>query len=506
MARVKEGPFPPGRYPAVVIGTGPGGLQTSYALRRYGIDHALLSSDAEPGGMFRRFPLFQRLVTWTKPYSVEETTSRRYERYDWNSLIADDAGDRALVRAAMRESTSYFPTRAEMETGIVSFARATGLEARYGCKWESTRRADDGTFVLATSDGEYTTPVVVIAAGMTQPWKPAIPGIEEVPHYVDVKSAESYRDKRVFVIGKRNSGYEIANALLPHVRQVILGSPRPSRISVVLRTTAAARARYLQPYEDHVLGGGHLAIDAAITRIERAGPAWNVHTAGTTRPGERCFEVDEVIAATGFTSPLLDLPELGVDTFFQGRLPAQTPFWESRSVPGMFFAGSITQGSIGLKKHGVPSNSAAVHGFRYNARVLATHIAERFFDRHVEGETWGPDEVVDRLLEEATFAPELWNQQAYLARVVTLGDARVARDEGVQPLAHFVDAGGADALAVTLETNPDGDIQPAIYLRRGGTVSEHLLDPDVMHDFRGTEQRKELTSVLGGVGGRVGPS
>ena len=30
-------PFPPGAYPVVVIGSGPGGLQISYSLRRLGI-------------------------------------------------------------------------------------------------------------------------------------------------------------------------------------------------------------------------------------------------------------------------------------------------------------------------------------------------------------------------------------------------------------------------------------------------------------------------------------
>ena len=62
-------------------------------------------------------------------------------------------------------------------------------------------------------------------------------------------------------------------------------------------------------------------------------------------------------------------------TFGQSRLPAQTPYWESATVPGIFFAGTIGQGSAGLKKHGMPANSGAVHGARYNARVLAGHIA-----------------------------------------------------------------------------------------------------------------------------------
>ena len=34
---------------------------------------------------------------------------------------------------------------------------------------------------------------------------------------------------------------------------------------------------------------------------------------GTTHPGPIELEVDDVIAATGFGTPLLDLPDLGVD-------------------------------------------------------------------------------------------------------------------------------------------------------------------------------------------------
>jgi hypothetical protein len=51
-----------------------------------------------------------------------------------------------------------------------------------------------------------------------------------------------------------------------------------------------------------------------------------------------------VIAATGFTCPLRDLPDLGVSVFGQSRLPAMTNYWESAGVPGIYFAGTIGQG------------------------------------------------------------------------------------------------------------------------------------------------------------------
>ena len=71
-----EKPFPPGDYGDVVVGSGPGGLQSSYSLRAVGVPHAVLSADDEPGGMFRRFPVFERLITWTKPDAPFERGTR----------------------------------------------------------------------------------------------------------------------------------------------------------------------------------------------------------------------------------------------------------------------------------------------------------------------------------------------------------------------------------------------------------------------------------------------
>lgn len=489
-----DAPFPPGDYPVVVVGSGAGGLQTSYCLRELGVEHAVISADDGAGGMFRRFPVFQRLITWSKPHSPVERGSPAYERYDWNSLIGDDE-HQAFVPEFM-DGTSYFPSRREMEQGLVAFAQRAGIACRYNTTWEATRRDDDG-FVLTTNDGEYRCKVVVLAVGMAQPWKPDIPGIEMVPHYVDIEPVESYRNKRVFLIGKRNSGFELADGLLPWASQILLGSPRPTKISLLTHSVAAARARYMQPYEDHVLGGGNVVLDVAIERVEKTGDGYRVHATGTTRPGDLVVDVDAVIAATGFSVPLQDLSNLGVATFFQGRLPAQTPFWESATVPGIYFAGAITQGSIGLKKYGIPSGSAAVHGFRYNARVLARHIAEKHFGKKVEGAKIGAAEIVDHLLERATHSPELWNQRSYLAYEVDVVDGH-ATVRGIVPLAHFVDADGPDAIAIAVETDAQGDIHPAVYIRRTGATEEHLLPSSVMHTYETGEHRALLRGLLAG--------
>jgi thioredoxin reductase len=494
----EDAPFPPGEYPVVIVGSGPGGLQTSYSLSRLGVEHAVISSDPAPGGMFRRFPLFERLITWTKPYAPVDRADRWYEWFDWNSLLAEEPEKRALV-ASFMDGSSYFPARSEMEKGLATFTERANIRVRYGCTWESTRREDDGTFVLTTSDGEYRCRVAVFAIGMTEPWKPDnIAGIEHVPHYVQTKPARQYAGKRVFVIGKRNSGFEVADALLPWASQVILGSPRPAKISVLTHSTAAARARYLQPYEDAVLGGGTFVLDAAIEAVLRTAKGWLVRAKGTSQPLDLSVEVDEVIAATGFGTPLRDLRDLGVALFYQARLPAQTPFWESATVPGVYFAGSVTQGAVGMKKYGLPSSSAAVHGFRYNARVMAAHLASARLGIPTPRRSLDSNEVVTYLLEEATHAPELWNQQSYLARVLTFDPSEGIVDAGILPLQSFVDGAGPDGVAVTIETDPEKDIHPAAYVRRDGKVEEFVMRSHPLNDFMTEDHRMQLEVLLKG--------
>jgi len=472
-------------------------LQTSYFLRRLGVAHAVLSADAAPGGMFRRYPLFQRLISWSKPYAPAKRGTRSYEWYDWNSLLADESARRALVPERM-DGTSYFPSRAEMEQGLVAFAGDARVRVRYRCRWEATRRTDDG-FALVTSDGEYACRAVVLAVGMAEPWKPDVPGLELVPHYVQTQAPRAYAGQRVVILGKRNSGFEVADALLPWARQIILLSPRPALLSIHSRSTAGVRARYLLPYEDHALGGGVFALDAATDRVERTASGYRVVATGTTRPGGFAFDAEAVIAATGFTTPLLDLRTLGLATFNQDRLPALTPFWESTTVPGIFFAGTVTQGAVGLKKHGIPSNSGGVGGFRHNARVLAMYLAEKHFAVVVPRSVVRPDEVVPYLLSEVARAPELWNQRSYLARVVRFDQREGPRDEGITPLAHFVDASGPDAVAIVLETDQTGDHHPAVYVRRDGRVTEPVLPSDPLHNFETAEHRAQLTALLDGL-------
>jgi thioredoxin reductase len=487
-----EGISPPGSYPVVVVGSGPGGLQTSYCLSRLGIEHAVISRDERPGGMFQRFPIFERLLSWSEPEAVAMRETPEYEAYDQNSLLGDEPVHRACVAEVMlREEERHFvvPTRHEMEAGMAAFAERARLPVRYGCEWHATRREDDG-LVLETSDGEYRCRFVVFALGVTEPWKSPIPGIEHVAHYADAtRERSAYTSKDVVIIGKRNSAFELADGLEPYAKRIYLVSPRPVSTAVVALSTV--RVRYMQPLERHQIGGGTFALDAAVDRIDQAGETIVVHASGTTHPGEIAIEGDVAIAATGFAAPLGDLPELGVTTVAQGRIPALTSFWESATAPGIFFAGNATQGSAGPRRHGVGSSSAAVHGFRYNARVLARRLARRLGGSPPREPVSG-DTMVDKVLTVLTESPALWAQKGYLT--VAFEDDGSAE---LLPLSFFFDAECRERVGATIEMNAQGEVYPVVYTREGPDIHEHVLPPHPLRDYRASEEhRRELESLL----------
>ena len=107
----------------VVVGSGAGALQVCHELDMQGIGYAAISADPSPGGMFRQLPLYQRLLSITKPYAAEDRHARPYEWYDWNSLLSDDPNLSALMPGIM-DGSSSFPSREEMETQPGDLRRA----------------------------------------------------------------------------------------------------------------------------------------------------------------------------------------------------------------------------------------------------------------------------------------------------------------------------------------------------------------------------------------------
>ena len=97
---------------------------------------------------------------------------------------------------------------------------------------------------------------------------------------------------------------------------------------------------------------------------------------------------------------------------------------------------------------------------------------------------------------ELAEAPELWHQRAYLARVFTVDPDRGLVDDGVQPLAHFLDAGGPDALAVTLEADGTARSTRSSTRASGGEIQERMLEPDPLLRYDGRARRGSAVAAI----------
>jgi len=91
----------------------------------------------------------------------------------------------------------------------------------------------------------------------------------------------------------------------------------------------------------------------------------------------------------------------------------------------------------------------------------------------------------------------VFHQRGYLARLLTVDPAGGFRDEGIQPLAHILDAGGADSVAATLEADGTGAIYPILFTRKGGSMAEHRIDPDPLARLDASDARRVIADAIG---------
>ena len=177
-----------------------------------------------------------------------------------------------------------------------------------------------------------------------------------------------------------------------------------------------------------------------------------------------------------------------------------TNYYESATVPGIFFAGTIGQGVAGLKKYGIPANSGAVHGARYNARLMVQHVAEtRFGVERARGRRSTRATPSTTCSRRPPRRPSCGTRSRTSRARCRSTPAERIRDEGI------VSAGATSStrrartrVAITVETDDTGDIHPAVYVREQGKPAvETLLSSHPLHDFRHVgEPRRSCRSVL----------
>ncbi|MDX3575829.1 NAD(P)/FAD-dependent oxidoreductase [Streptomyces sp. FL07-04A] len=214
----------PADRPVYVIGGGPGGLATAYALRAQGI-RAVVVEKADTVG-----------ASWRRHYDrLHLHTTRRLS---------------ALPGLAIPRRFGRWVARDDLVRYLEKYAEVHELEIVTGVEVSRVERTPDGDgwLLRATGGRELVGSAVVVATGYNHtPHLPRWPGRDaftgDLTHAADYRSGKEYAGRDVLVVGVGNTGAEIAVDLVENgagrVRLAVRTVPH-----IVRRSTAGWAAQY----------------------------------------------------------------------------------------------------------------------------------------------------------------------------------------------------------------------------------------------------------------------
>jgi thioredoxin reductase len=392
----------------VVIGAGPAGLQLGYFLQRAGREYLIVEAGPTPGTFYRTFPRHRRMISINKPHTGWHDAEKDL-RVDWNSLLSDDPALRFT-----HYTSAYFPHADDYVRYLTDFGR--GLNIRYGCRVSQVSRRAGGFAVTCADGGTIQARTVIVATGFGAMNVPPIPGIETTERYWDMPvDPGGFTDQRVLIIGKGNSAFETADNLVEQAAGIHVAGPRSIRFAWRTHFIGHLRAVNNNFLDTYQLKTQNMVLDGDILRIERRADEYLITFAYARRDKVVQLAYDRVIACTGFRmDPSVFAADCRPALTIDDRFPALTAEWESVNVPGLYFAGTLTQ-SRDFKKH----TSAFIHGFRYGIRALVHMLDQKYHGVEWPHRTVPAEALADAVLARINRTSALFQQFGFLCDVFT---------------------------------------------------------------------------------------
>jgi thioredoxin reductase len=401
----------------LIIGAGPAGLQLAYLLHRAGSNYCVLEAAPAAGKFFERFPRHRTLISINKTNTGYMPGEEVNLRYDWNSLISDELGEMSFGKYTQK----FFPHADYYVRYLQDFANHFSLNIRYNTKVDTIYK-DEIFHIRDESGAVWTSPCLIVATGTSLPYTPNIPGIELAEHYTEFTLDEDhYRDKRVLILGKGNSAFEMADYLTGTAQIIHICSPQSIEFAWKTHYIANLRAVNTSFIDTYVLKQQNSILDADVDLIERDGDEYLVHLTFTHAGGQRgILAYDRVLSCTGFRFDDSIFGEsCRPEMVIRNKLPAMTSEWESTNIKNLFFAGAIMQMRDFHK-----TNSNVVHGFRNNIKALSGMLISRFEGKPLPCHKLPIDtqKLTEHIIERVSVSAPLFLQPGFLCDVLVISD------------------------------------------------------------------------------------
>ncbi len=295
---------------AVVIGAGQAGLSTSYHLRRRGIDHVVLDADDAPGGAWQ---------------------------HRWDSLTMHDVHGIAGLPGAEPPDEREGRANDVVPAYFAAYERRHDLPVLRPVQVDSVTDAGEGLLEVHAGDQRWLTRTVVSATGTwARPFVPRYPGAETFRgrqlHTHDYDAPESFRAKRVVVVGGGASAVQLLGEIAPVAADTLWVtrrepvwrtddfSPEVGRAAVALVEERVRRG--LPPAS--VVSVTGLALREQEREAERLGayerhPMFEaIEPGGVRMPDGTRWPADAILWATGFRPAVNHLAPLHLRTRYGG--------------------------------------------------------------------------------------------------------------------------------------------------------------------------------------------
>ncbi|MGB7241292.1 MAG: NAD(P)-binding domain-containing protein [Sulfitobacter sp.] len=474
-----------------IVGSGPAGLQAGYFFKKKGVSFRILERSSAVSAFFRTFPRHRTFISINKVHTGLSNTDTRL-RHDWNSLLNDEGlnfGD---------WSKKYFPNADDFVDYAETFAQQLSNDIECDSDVAEISK-DDGVFSVLCTNGEiHKARNVIVATGVSQPWDPGIEGFGLVDNYFDFDVDPAlYENKRVLIMGKGNSAFETADSLIEHAASIHVVSPNPIKFAWQTHFVGHLRAVNNNFLDTYQLKSQNAVIDAKVHKIEQTNGEYTVHAnMNAAEDHDIVLTYDKVIACTGFQfDNSIFASDIRPQLRHFDKFPAMTAQWESETVDGLFFAGTIMQ-SRDYKK----TMSGFVHGFRHNVKCLAEFITSRVQNTPYPTVETPLKDLPASIIERVSTSSGIFLQPGFLADVVMLDGDRAGQTYQEVPVEWALEAPGiadCDFLTVTLEygdfggdtlhvkrshnvygDHPDAFIHPVLRYYKAGKLMDamHLSD------------------------------